>query len=73
MSALIEHCRKTLARLATEITDGKIEVSPYRLGDKDTPCPRCDYHSLCRFDFNSESYNELPSMSKQDVLDQIEM
>jgi len=73
MSALIEHCRKTLARLATEITDGKIEVSPYRLGKKDTPCSRCDYHSLCRFDFNSESYNELPSMSKQDVLDQIEV
>ena len=71
MKALLAHCRERLARLAGEIINGNIAVNPYRLGERDTPCSHCDLQALCRFDFSADSYRNLPTYSKREVLDMV--
>jgi len=71
MSAIFEHCTDLLKTLANDILDGQISIAPYRLGEKDTPCSRCDYNSLCRFDFNCDNYRQLSGYDKQTILERI--
>ena len=71
MELLLAHCREMLGQFANEILSGKIEVRPYRLENKQTPCSRCDYHSFCRFDPNHDNYRQLASHSKPEVLEKI--
>lgn len=60
-----------IVTLATQILGDAIEVSPYRLGKK-SPCGYCDYRSVCRFDWQVNSYNVLNKFdNKQHVLDQM--
>lgn len=56
--------------LAEEITSGRIDVNPYRLGRK-SPCTYCEYKPLCRFDWQINDYRSLESLSKSDVLERI--
>jgi ATP-dependent helicase/nuclease subunit B len=39
---------------------------PYRLNDK-SPCPHCDYRSVCRFDPAINRYNHLKPISREEV------
>ena len=71
MELLLAHCREMLGQFANEILSGKIEVRPYRLENKQTPCSRCDYHSFCRFDPNHDNYRQLATHSKLEVLEKI--
>jgi ATP-dependent helicase/DNAse subunit B len=37
------------------------------MGDA-SPCARCDFQSVCRFDVALNGYRHVPSMKRQDVL-----
>ncbi len=56
----------------TEITNGKIDISPYKLKDK-TPCAFCKYRSICQFDESMENneYRQLSTESQSVILDKI--
>jgi len=47
--ALREHVRATIRRIGTDITDGKVSVSPYRKGNA-SACDFCPYRPVCQFD-----------------------
>ncbi len=59
-----------IIELAEQITSGRIEVKPYRLGTA-SPCTWCEYRSLCRFDWQVNDYNFLDSVGKPYVLEKI--
>ncbi|HSZ56737.1 MAG TPA: PD-(D/E)XK nuclease family protein [Tepidisphaeraceae bacterium] len=61
--ALLDIARKKLSELTEGILSGDIRIVPYRLNDK-SPCPRCEFRSVCRFDPAINRYNHLPSISK---------
>ena len=65
---VLEMTRAKIVELAKLIFSGKIDVSPYRIGKK-CPCGYCDYRALCRFDWQINDYNFLPSVNKQTVLE----
>jgi ATP-dependent helicase/nuclease subunit B len=64
----LDFAKRKTARLAEEILSGKIVVNPYRLGTQ-SPCSYCDYKSLCRFDWQINSYNPLEPLTKVAVLE----
>jgi ATP-dependent helicase/nuclease subunit B len=65
--ALLELTAAKLAELGTGILSGEITIAPYRLNDR-SPCPHCEFGSLCRFDPAVNSYNFLHSISRDEVL-----
>lgn len=65
--ALLKVAAARLAELGEGILSGKIDISPYRLNDK-SPCPRCEYRAVCRFDPAINKYNHLSPLSMEDVL-----
>ncbi|MHC4498635.1 MAG: PD-(D/E)XK nuclease family protein [Planctomycetota bacterium] len=66
----LKFTEKKTVQLAEEILSGKIDVSPYRLGTQ-SPCSYCRYKPVCRFDWQVNDYNFLPSVRKPAVLDEI--
>ncbi len=69
LQSVLNHCRHTLAKLAEQIVNGNISVTPYRLGDKETPWSFCPFKPLCRFDPARDPYRRLTKLSKPQVLD----
>jgi ATP-dependent helicase/nuclease subunit B len=67
LAALLWLVRKRIGEIADEIVSGKVDVTPYRLG-RATPCPRCEYRSVCRFEPSINRYVNLQPMSRDDVL-----
>jgi ATP-dependent helicase/nuclease subunit B len=68
--ALLAHVRKRLGELADGVLSGEIGVHPYRV-NTETPCPRCDYRAVCRFDPSVDRYNHLVPLGKEQVLKQL--
>jgi ATP-dependent helicase/nuclease subunit B len=66
-AGLLAFVRRRLGELADGILAGVVEVRPYRI-NRDTPCPRCEYRSVCRFDPSINTYRHLPPMRREDVL-----
>jgi ATP-dependent helicase/nuclease subunit B len=64
---LLDLARRKLAELAEGILSGDVQIAPYRLKDQ-SPCARCEYHSVCRFDPAINRYNYLPSISRAEAL-----
>jgi ATP-dependent helicase/nuclease subunit B len=67
---LLAHVGKKLGELADGVMSGEVGVTPYRL-NQETPCPRCGYRSVCRFDAAINRYHNLPPLSKEQVLDTV--
>ena len=65
-NTLLEHTRCKLGSLADEILDGKVAVSPYRLGTF-SPCSWCPFRSVCRYEFGQSGLRFLPSLKRSDV------
>jgi len=40
---------------------------PYRM-NRVTPCPRCEYRSVCRFEPSINRYNNLEPVGREDAL-----
>jgi len=66
--AILRFAGQRIIQLAQEIVSGKIDVSPYRLGQV-SPCSYCRYKPVCRFDWQINDYNFLESLSKSRVLE----
>ena len=65
---MLEFAKGKIIEMVGEIVCGKIDITPYRLGSE-SPCGWCKYRSLCRFDWQVNSYNILQSLSKSQVLE----
>ncbi|MFC5450259.1 helicase-exonuclease AddAB subunit AddB [Paenibacillus aestuarii] len=46
---LRKYVRKQVKQIGTGITDGHVDIAPYRLGKK-SACLHCSYRSVCQFD-----------------------
>jgi len=67
---VLNFTEEKIISLAGQMAEGKIRITPYRLGGA-SPCSFCEYHSLCRFDWQINDYNFLESIGKEDVLKKI--
>jgi ATP-dependent helicase/nuclease subunit B len=56
--ALLNATARKLEELTRQIFAGEIGITPYRLNDN-SPCSRCSYRSVCRFDPAINKYNYL--------------
>ncbi len=65
--AALAYVGRKIVELAAQISSGLIEARPYRMGNK-SPCGRCDYKALCRFDWQINAYRRLEQLDKQDAL-----
>jgi ATP-dependent helicase/nuclease subunit B len=69
---LLEFAERKVVALGAEITSGRIDVSPYRIGTENA-CNYCKYKPVCRFDWQINDYNFLESLSKSQVLERAEV
>ena len=69
-AALLKHVEKRLGQLGDQIIAGRIDVSPFRMGQI-TPCPSCDYRAVCRFDTLTNRYNHLTVLGREGVLEKL--
>lgn len=46
---LLGSVRRTIVQIGTRITDGDVQIAPYRLG-AETACTHCAYKPVCRFE-----------------------
>ncbi len=69
---LRNYVRHHIQDIGTQITDGVIDIRPYKLKKK-TACTFCSYKPVCQFDreFEDQDYRLLQATSKEDVLDVI--
>lgn len=65
--AILRIVAHKMAELGDGILSGKIDIAPYRL-NQTSPCPRCAYRGVCRFDPAINRYNHLTSLTREDVL-----
>jgi len=66
-AALLRYVERRIGELADDLIAGAVDVMPYRIGEE-TPCPRCDFRSVCRFDPAINHYLHLESMKRGTVL-----
>ncbi|WP_257349237.1 helicase-exonuclease AddAB subunit AddB [Pseudalkalibacillus decolorationis] len=66
------YVRSMIGRIGTEITDGKIDISPYEI-QKRTPCTFCSYRSVCQFDatLDENNYRILKNVKDEEAFEQI--
>lgn len=72
-SALSKHVRQTMRGIGTEITNGNVDIRPYRMGNK-AACTYCSFKPVCQFDalFEGNDYRPLPLQSKDAIWKRIE-
>ncbi len=68
--ALIAFVYDKIGELADQIIAGNIDISPYLIGNE-SPCPRCDFKRVCRFDHLINGYKVLEKMSRTQALEMI--
>ncbi|UQD51363.1 helicase-exonuclease AddAB subunit AddB [Bacillus methanolicus] len=70
--ALRRYVRKMYEKTGNAITEGIVDLSPYKMKNK-TPCTFCPYKAVCQFDQSLESneFRILTPYKKDDVLDLI--
>jgi len=66
---LLEFAREKIIQTAEQIISGCIDITPYRLG-MTSPCSRCDFRAVCKFDWQINDYNPLEQVNKEQVLKQ---
>lgn len=62
-SGVRDYVRNMIQRIGTNLTDGIIDISPYRLKEK-TPCTFCSFKPVCQFDPSIET-NEFRWLRKE--------
>jgi ATP-dependent helicase/nuclease subunit B len=67
LAALLAWVDRRLGQAADRVVDGDVAVRPYMLG-RQTPCARCDYRTVCRFEPGVNTYRVLQPMRREDVL-----
>jgi ATP-dependent helicase/nuclease subunit B len=66
-TALLLHVEKRIGELADGLISGDIRIEPYWIG-RETPCPHCEFRSVCRFEPGIDKYHVLRTMKREDVL-----
>jgi ATP-dependent helicase/nuclease subunit B len=66
-AALLRFADGTIGKMAQSILSGQIEVRPYRCGEE-TPCSRCDYRAVCKFDWQIDDYRKIDAIGKTEFL-----
>jgi ATP-dependent helicase/nuclease subunit B len=66
-AAMLRYVRRRIGELADEIAAGGIAIEPYRMGTL-TPCPNCEFQSVCRFDASINTYHHVQPMSRSVAL-----
>ena len=67
---ILKFAERKIICMAQDILSARIDISPYRIGTA-SPCGYCKYKPLCRFDWQINDYNPLPSLAKKEVLEKI--
>ena len=65
--ALLAQVERRLGQAADRVLDGDVSVRPYLLG-RQSPCPRCAYRTVCRFEPGINTYRVLTPLRREDVL-----
>jgi ATP-dependent helicase/nuclease subunit B len=68
---LIKYVEKRIVELCDAMMKGDIAVAPYLIG-KRSPCARCAYQSVCRFDKLINSYRVLNPLERDRALVEIQ-
>jgi ATP-dependent helicase/nuclease subunit B len=66
-AALLAHVRSRIARIADRILGGDVAIAPYKLGTE-SPCPRCEFHGVCRFEPSVNRYRHLSTLGREQAL-----
>lgn len=69
-AAMLELVHRRLGEITDAVLGGQIEAMPYRIGTE-TPCPRCEFRSVCRFEASINRYRTLAPMGREEVLARI--
>ncbi len=69
---LMKFVRDKIIALCQDLMNGDISLAPYLI-DKTSPCTKCSYHSVCRFDKLINHYRRLDHISRGDALEFIEL
>ncbi|WP_068782105.1 helicase-exonuclease AddAB subunit AddB [Paenibacillus sp. GM2] len=66
--SLLGSVRGIISDIGTRITDGNVDIAPYRLG-AETACTYCPYRSVCRFEGSHEDngYQVLSKPGKNEI------
>ncbi|MCR8645679.1 helicase-exonuclease AddAB subunit AddB [Paenibacillus sp. N1-5-1-14] len=67
------YVRGQIKQIGTDITDGAVDISPYRMGNK-AACMRCSYRSVCQFEphFAGSQYQVRRKMSGDELWSEID-
>ena len=65
--AILRHVALKLGELADGVLSGRIDIAPYRLNES-SPCSRCEYRGVCRFDPAINRYNQLNPISRDELI-----
>jgi ATP-dependent helicase/nuclease subunit B len=66
-AALIDHVRARIGELADGILEGRVELHPFMIRGQ-SPCPRCEFRPVCRFDAGLNRYHHLDGIGREEVL-----
>jgi ATP-dependent helicase/nuclease subunit B len=67
---LLQFTKSRIIELVERMSSGRIDITPYRLANK-SPCSRCKYRPVCKFDWQINDYNPLTPANKENVLQEI--
>ncbi|WP_353856184.1 helicase-exonuclease AddAB subunit AddB [Bacillus sp. Bos-x628] len=69
---LTKHVRRTFEEAGERITNGEVDINPYKLKDQ-TPCRFCSFKSICQFDESIEDneFRVLTSEKDEVMLERI--
>jgi len=69
---LQKYVHRTFENIGTDITEGVIDIAPYKMGNK-TACTFCNFRSVCQFDESLEDnkYRALQDMKDSEALEKM--
>jgi ATP-dependent helicase/nuclease subunit B len=70
LKRLLQYVRQKIAELADRILSGDVRANPYRLGTE-TPCPTCDFRSVCRFQPGTDRYFHIQRYDRKTILENL--
>lgn len=70
---LRQHTRQMIRSIGQGITNGVVDIRPYRLG-KETPCDFCAYRSICQFDplYENNEYRHYFNRREDEIWQQLQ-
>ena len=71
LQLVLDHTKQIIKELVLAFSDGKIDISPYRIKNE-TPCKYCDFYPVCRFDRCFNQHKEIVDNSKEEIIDKLE-